>query len=208
MLPQIHFRRTPLETLEAEPWEYTGFVRIEFFPGQLVSVRVTAINEPAFESLLRWVDDGQKMMLDLEWKPGDDSMPCVFQIGSKNGVLIVVHPPTHQGDKRLRDFLLTHEFYMKGMSVDLEKLKMRFGSGFKVSQFDDIHDSILAPLGIPLNFNAMIKGLSPWRPCARFKNKDITVSDWEGPLTMGQVIYAAFDVVGLAAAVEGSRMSD
>ena len=179
---------------------------VEFFRTQFVPVRVTSICEPGFDTLLRWVDDGQKMMLDLEWKPGDDTLPCLFQIGSSNGVLIIRHPPEMPADPHLREFLLNHKFYMKGMFMDREKLKLRFGDDFELTQFDDIEESILKPNDLSTNFNEMIRTLAKYRPCAQFKDKSISVSDWTGQLTTGQVLYAAFDVVGLAAAIEGAEV--
>ena len=205
MQPVICFRETPLEKIARKRWTYPGFVGVEFFPDQFVSVRVTSICEPGFDALLRWVDDGEKMMLDLEWKPGNDTLPCLFQIGSSNGVLIIKHPPELPADPHLREFLLNHEFYMKGMFMDREKLQMRFGDDFELTQFDDIEESMLKPHGLPINFNKMIRTLARESPCAQFKDKSISVSDWTGQLETGQVLYAAFDVVGLAAAIEGAE---
>lgn len=202
----IRFKKTPLAILSANPWSETGFVGVEFFPGSVVSVRVTSVREPIFANLLRWVDDGRKLMLDLEWRPdeGNNHLPCIFQIGSTHGVLIIRHPPELPADQRLKRFLSTHEFYMKGMFCDSEKLKLRFGQDFPLHQFEDIEQTILIPRQLPRNFSRMVKQCARSRPCDSFKDKTITLSNWEQPtLTKGQVLYAAFDVVALAEVIAG-----
>lgn len=207
----IQFQKTPLAKLAWNPWGETGFVGVEFFPGSIVSVRVTSVLEPIFANLLRWVDDGRKLMLDLEWRPdeGENHLPCIFQIGSTRGVLIIRHPPELPADQRLKQFLSTHDFYMKGMVCDSEKLKLRFGKDFPLNRFEDIEQTLLIPRKLPLNFSRMVKQCARAPPCDSFKNKEITVSNWEQPmLTKGQVLYAAFDVVALAEVIAGIRQRD
>lgn len=205
----IEFSERPIKGIERKPWQYNGFVSVEFFPGEHAPVRLTSVTDPDFSDLLKWVDDGNHLYADLEWVPdrkrGESHQPCLFQIGSSKGALIIRHPEDLEGSAELLQFLNSHMFYMKSMSQDLRKLRQRFGPDVQLSNMTDIEHLILRRLNAPLNFSKMVETLARSQPCAAFKNKRITCSNWGSEhLTQGQVIYAAFDVVALREVVVNS----
>lgn len=193
----IRFSENDLSTIEPEPWNYHGFVSVEFFPGSLVPVRVTNVLDEDFEDLLAWIDGGERILCaDLEWC--DQNRPCIFQIGSSKGALIIRHPTDIDASLPLLNFLNTHKFYMKGMFMDRKKLRQIYGEGLTMNRFKDIEISMLRPMHESANFSKMVDRWASSAPCAQFKNKAISVSNWESPiLSKGQVVYAAFDVVAL-----------
>ena len=205
----INFRETSLCEIEPVPWQHEGFVSVEFFEGCSTPIRVTIVSDDNFEDLLRWIDDGSDYLYaDIEWRPdcrkGDKHRPCIFQIGSSKGALVIQHPTDLPASVPLLNFLNSHKFYMKGMFCDREKLKLLYGADIDLSRFNDIEMTMLCPLKASRNFNAMVNQWSSKTLTAQFKNKSISVSDWEAPtLTTGQVLYAAFDVVALQDVVSG-----
>ena len=198
----IRFSENDLSTIEPDPWNYQGFVSVEFFPGSLVPVRVTNVLDEDFEDLLAWVDDGKKFLCaDLEWC--DPNRPCIFQIGSAKGALIIRHPTDIDVSLPLLNFLNTHKFYMKGMHMDRQKLREMYGLDLIMRKFKDIDINMLRPMGASPNFKKMVSAWASSAPCVQFKNKAISVSNWEAPiLSKGQVLYAAFDVVALREVVK------
>ena len=207
----INLRETPLPEIESVPWQHDGFISVEFFEGYPTPICVTNVSDDNFEDLLSWVDDGSEYLYaDLEWRPDrtrdDKHRPCIFQIGSSKGALIIRHPTDLPASVPLLNFLNSHKFYMKGMFCDREKLRLLYGADIHLSRFKDIEVTMLRPLKASRNFNAMVNQWSSKPLTAQFKNKSISVSDWEAPtLTTGQVLYAAFDVVALQEVVSGLR---
>ena len=199
----INFRETPLCEIESVPWKHEGFVSVEFFEGCPTPICVTNVSDDNFEDLLRWVDDGSDYLYaDLEWRPeckkGDKHRPCIFQIGSSKGALVIRHPTDLPASVPLLNFLNSHKFYMKGMFCDREKLRLLYGADIDLSRFDDMEVTMLRRLRASRNFNAMVDQWASKPLSAQFKDKRISVSDWEAPtLSTGQVLYAAFDVVAL-----------
>ena len=206
----INFQQRSLKSLESVPWGYDGFVSVEFFRGCSTPIRVTSVSADNFEELLSWVDDGREYLyMDLEWRPdrkGEQHRPCLFQIGSSKGALVIRHPTDLPASLPLLDFLNSHKFYMKGMGQDRLKLQLLYGNDIDLSRFTDIEKTMLGPLGASLNFQAMVNQWSSKELSAQFKNKKISISNWEAPtLKTGQVLYAAFDVVSLHEVVKGLR---
>ena len=204
----INFQQRSLKSLESVPWGYDGFVSVEFFRGCSTPIRVTSVSVDNFEELLNWVDDGREYLyMDLEWRPdrkGEQHRPCLFQIGSSKGALVIRHPTDLPASLPLLDFLNSHKFYMKGMGQDRLKLQLLYGNDIDLSRFTDIEKTMLGPLGASLNFQAMVNQWSSKDLSAQFKNKSISRSNWEAPtLKTGQVLYAAFDVVSLHEVVNG-----
>ena len=205
----INFEQRSLKSLESVPWGYDGFVSVEFFRGCSTPIRVTSVSDDSFEDLLSWVDDGSEYIyMDLEWRPdcrkGEQHRPCIFQIGSSKGALVIRHPTDLPASLPLLDFLNSHKFYMKGMGADRQKLKLLYGSDIDLSRFTDIEQTMLGPLGASRNFQAMVNRWSSKQLSAQFKNKRISCSNWEAPtLKTAQVLYAAFDVVSLHEVVNG-----
>ena len=205
----INFEQTPLQALENVPWGYDGFVSVDFFRGCSTPIRVTSVSADNFEELLSWVDDGREYLyMDLEWRPefrkGQKHRPCIFQIGSSKGALVIRHPTDLPASLPLLDFLNSHKFYMKGMWMDRQKLRLLYGDDIDLSRFTDIEQTMLLPLGASRNFQEMVRRWSSKQLSAQFKNKKISISDWEAPtLKTGQVLYAAFDVVSLHEVIKG-----
>ena len=207
---EISFEQTPLTTIKGAPWQYNGFVSVGFFADCSTPIRLTTVSDDHFEDLLSWVDDGSEYLYaDLEWRPdfkGDQHRPCVFQIGSSKGALVIRHPTHLPASVPLLNFLNSHKFYMKGMFQDRRKLQLLFGRDIDLSRFTDIEEEMLRPLGASLNFQEMVNRWSSKQLSAQFKDKKISCSNWEAQtLTTGQVLYAAFDVVSLHEVVKGLR---
>jgi hypothetical protein len=184
---------------------------LEFFPTFYTPVRLICVTDPAFSEILRDLDDGSRLALDIEWQPDESPtsahLPSVFQIASSKGVLIIQHPVTEPASPVLREFLIQHLFYSKGMWMDRIKLGLRFGSNFPLHQFEDIEDSLLKPNRFSLNYQRMLADWAP-TPTALFKDAQIQMSDWSSKsLTVAQVMYAAFDVVALRVVDYNIRMT-
>ena len=207
----LNFKETPLDELEEVPWEDKGFVSVEFFSDCSTPIRVTSVADDDFEDLLEWIDDGSAYLYaDLEWLPDqrkdENHRPCIIQIGSSKGALVIRHPTDLPPSVPLLTFLNSHKFYMKGMFMDRKKLRLLYGEDLHISRFTDIELAMLRPLNASRNFDAMVERWSSKELAAHFKNKRISLSNWEAPtLTTGQVLYAAFDVVILREVVSGLR---
>ena len=183
---------------------------VEFFPGQYTTVKVTNVMDEDFKHHLRWIKDEEKMFFDMEWKPdfkrGKVHQPSIFQVASAKGVLIIQYPPKAPLNTSLATFLVRNEFYGKGMANDRKKLRLRFGEfhpDFLLHlDLDDIEESLLEPSGLTKNFQRMVEEFIPAAPCADFKNDKFKFSNWNREvLLVGQVLYAAFDVLALKLAV-------
>ena len=61
---------------------------VEYFPSEFSNVHLTSRDDPNLPKLLKEIDDGGVLALDLEWKPdfnGKFNHIALFQIGSSKG---------------------------------------------------------------------------------------------------------------------------
>lgn len=201
MTQVVRFNKTSpvLKAYKAFPWNLNESRYVEFFPGVFYEVTLISTRSKNLEKYLQKIDDGQPMALDLEWKfdwgPASENEVCLFQICSSKGVLIIRHPHG-QGNASLCRFLEVHQLYSKGMLTDKIKLAQKFRKEFQ-DNIEDIEYTRLRSNNHSPNFNDMVARFAG-TPCAEFKSKKVSKSNWEQKsLTMQQVLYAAFDVVAL-----------
>ncbi|EAY00495.1 3'-5' exonuclease family protein [Trichomonas vaginalis G3] len=207
MLPRISFGpdSQQLDDLINVFWEEGETKLVDFFENTPVSVTVISSESDKLSECFNQFDDGNVICIDLEWKPNrnDQAHPIsLFQFCSSKGVLIVPNS-LEDGTDSLHNFLQAHTFYAKGISQDKKKLRQMFDETFDII---DIEKYYLTPNNLPLNFEQMITTLVG-EPSAQFKDKKMTTSDWtKRPLSVKQILYAAFDVYGLFLAVKSLKM--
>jgi hypothetical protein len=165
---------------------------VEFYDGTAVMVSVVNADDPGICDRLAEFADTTPMSVDFEWKPDRKyarNPISVFQFASTRGVYIVLNQEPN-GTEDLRQFLNDHHFFGKGMSCDRSKLQLMFSTTFNI---EDIQETRVLPNRLPVNFTELVDELiGP--PVVSFKDKQISMSDWsQRPLTVRQVLYAAFD---------------
>ena len=179
-----------LDDHDSVEWKVGESHDVEFFPGKWFHVLLATSDDPNIESLLKHLEDGAPIAIDLEW---NDEI-CLFQFCSSKGVLVIRHPKG-PGHPAIHSFLTRNLFYGKGMSNDRKQLYQKFHSEFP--EMEDIEATRLRPYGFSDNFIEMTREFAG-EPTAEFKDLRITTSDWEAEtLSSRQVLYAAFDVVAL-----------
>lgn len=180
------------------PWEINEKWNVEFFPGIIVSVQLVSIDNHNLEEILKSYVDDNPIAMDLEWKPDlndtSNNPIALFQFCTTRGAIIV--KGSRNNDKVIYRFLKSHKFFMKGAIFDILKLRDCFGRNFTFD-FEDIQDTRLLPYGFSTNFSKMIMNFAG-TPTVEFKDRYISVSNWDAEvLSKKQVLYSAFDVVGL-----------
>ncbi|KAK8892305.1 hypothetical protein M9Y10_029530 [Tritrichomonas musculus] len=181
----------PLSYYEEENWEIMEYHLVEFYPNKWYDVILLSTETPNFLDYFSDCGD-DPISLDLEW----ESELCLFQFCFKNKVVILRHP-NGEGNKVLLNFLLTHNFYAKGINNDKKQLKRKFETDQIANNIEDIARTRLIPYNYSENFMSMVRQFSG-EPTAEFKDIRITTSNWELPkLSKRQILYAAFDVVSL-----------
>lgn len=190
-----------LDDLSESFWNEGETKIVEFYPDTLVSVTLISSDSPALKDAFNNILEDSDICVDFEWKPdnkGESNPISLFQFCTSQGVLIVPNA-FEMGTDELYDFMQNHSFYAKGISTDKKKLRKMFDDTFDII---DVEKYYLLPYSLPINFDAMIEQLIG-KPSAQFKDKIVSVSDWtQRPLTVKQVLYAAFDAFGLYKCLE------
>ena len=127
MIETITFGKdeTPLDEYCNIPWDSNSSKVVEFYENKPVTVIVTDTENPKLEEILNSLVDGDKIAVDLEWKPdvqGESNPISLFQFCSSKFVVIVENSFSGKCEV-LEKFLTENEFYGKGMSCDKKKLK-------------------------------------------------------------------------------------
>lgn len=185
-----------LQDYASKNWPYKKKIQVEFFPSLIISIIVYESDDANLLEDLNSFFNDEKIAIDLEWKPDmkiSNNIISVFQFCGSNGVFIVTNSSPH-GSEQLSDFLHSHEFIGKGNNCDLQKLKQMFDQSFNII---DIETSYLTPLHLSHSFMTLVSNIIG-EPCASFKDKSVTLSDWSHhPLTSQQILYAAFDAYAI-----------
>lgn len=167
---------------EGEPYE-VSFISIDAAPDYL-PLMVTPNDDP--------------ICLDLEWPSCcRRSFITVYQMCQGHRV-IVIQDTKPKSSPILREFLSSHKFISKGCGCDRQKLSQRFGSDFSI-EMEDVEQTRL--YSSSKNFEEMVANYGG-ETRKKFKDKKVTLSDWAKPLTIQQVLYAAFDVAALSACLK------
>ena len=177
-------------------WNAGELCSVCFYKNKPVSVQLIDVEDQNLENLLNNINDGHEISVDFEWKPdktGETHPISLFQFCSSKGILIIQNSKQEKSEI-LESFLNSNKFIGKGTHVDQKKLLEMFGKHFDI---EDIQNTWLIPYDISTNFEEMIDTLvGP--PCAQFKDKRISRSDWsQRPLSVKQILYSAFDAYGL-----------
>ena len=202
-----------LNDLESINWNEGISKKVEFYTGKPVTVTLVNIENTAQlqQSLANIVDGYHPISIDFEWRPDRSrymSNPIsLFQLGSSKGVLIILNSQNviNKGYDQitseklneicpnlsiLKEFLSSHSFYGKGMSQDRIKLRELFGKSFN---FEDIQETRIKKHKLTPSFANLVAQLAG-KPDAQFKDKRVTISNWnKRPLSAKQILYAAFD---------------
>ena len=177
-------------------WENDTQKIVEYFPEKRLPVTLTTTENPELHNLLDSIDDKSTLALDFEWLPdryGVFHPISLIQIGSSLGALIIRVKTGGNYDK-IKNFMLTHNFIGKGTYSDRIKIKDLLGIELP---YEDVEATRLRPYKKTVNFVEMVNTFYQ-EPTAMFKSKDISTSNWEAEtLTIKQVLYAGFDVIGL-----------
>ena len=186
-----------LTNLSSSTVKYGDLFNIEYFPGEFSKVLLTSKDDPKLPELLREIDDGGILTLDLEWKPdfGCFNHIALFQIGSSKGALLIRQLDVTPSPV-LREFIESHKFIGKGTFNDRKKLTHLFGKSLKINM-EDVEKTRLIPYNHSLRFDDMVEtfyGVST----VPFKDKEISISNWMNEnLTLPQFLYAGFDAISL-----------
>ncbi|OHT00016.1 hypothetical protein TRFO_33396 [Tritrichomonas foetus] len=191
-----------LETYKNKFWNINTCLNVEFFAGEMTNVRLINYNDPNLVELLNSYVNDNPIALDLEWRYdqcGTNNPIALFQFCSSKGALLIRMPeylPKAEDIQNLKFFLEANKFIMKGTYCDRIKLLTMFGEDLKID-YEDVEITRLRAHGHSPSFNSMIEDFAG-TPVVEFKDKDVSMSNWNAPvLTAQQVLYAAFDVVGL-----------
>ena len=196
--PMISFDTRMKRAAQRAPWPYNDFVSVGFFEDDCPTwICLTSISDDNFEELLSWVDDDSEYLYaGLECCPeGQDiqSRPCIFEIGSSNGALVIRHPTYAPASIPLLDFMNTHKFYMNDVPTACDMLQQLYGNDIDLSRLTEVAMGTFVP-NVP-------DQLYEW-----FKSGKLRKSNWELPRLMThQVLYAAFDVMRLHKASQGCQ---
>jgi len=171
---------------------------VEFFHGIWSKVHLIDIFHPDLESILDSINDNY-ITIDFEWKPShgnDQERPIsLIQLGFEEGAIIIRYPVGFHSEI-VKTFLATRSFIGKGSHNDKAKLKSLFGENFFIN-LEDVEITRIRPNRHPASFLDMVEFYYK-PPAAPFKDPSISCSNWENEmLSINQVLYAAFDVVGL-----------
>ncbi|EAY14822.1 3'-5' exonuclease family protein [Trichomonas vaginalis G3] len=182
-------------------WEFQSPKEVEFFENKFTQVRLVRFTDRQLISYLNIIDDGKPIALDLEWNPFTRQNGVnLFQLCTSRGCLLI-HRRSGQKNDEFFEFLKTHQFFMKDISNDYPMLQTTFGKNFPF-QVCDVAAQILRPEKKSEKFEKMVVQFSHLKPTGKFKNKKISRSKWDRNLNPRQILYAAFDAVGLYACLE------
>lgn len=189
---------TSVGDLSGFTWEQEQSMYVEFFTDQFYKVTYISSSSPNLNKALSLLDNSGPVCLDLEWKPDIDQIfheVSIIQLSTGFETLVIKNI-LGTASEEILNFLNTHKLVGKGTSIDRIKLESKFGSKLSID-LEDVELTRLKPRGLSINFNEMVL---QWAgvPKVPFKDKSITLSNWESPqLTTPQILYAAFDVVAL-----------
>ena len=170
---------------------------VEFFRGKLVPIHYLSQISEGLREKLEDLDDGKPIAIDFEWQPDTrfEKHPIsLIQLCSSKSCLVIRLQP-REDSEILRQFLSTHQFFGKGCGNDRIKIKLTFGDDFQLN-LEDVERTQLMNYQLTANFNNMITSFAG-TPTAEFKSKRISRSNWAKQINVTQLLYAAFDVVGL-----------
>lgn len=196
---ELKFERgETLSDLQHHYWRIGSSKLVYFFRGKKSRVTVVSVDSPKISQTLESIDDGCPIAIDIDWIPdfkhGNDNPICIFKFCTTKGCVVVLNEGLGPNNDMF-DFLNNHYFFGKGMGIAHKKLVKMFGTSFTIRDFER---EFLIPYNIPQDFDGMIESLAgiPKQP---FKDKTLV---WESsfdsfPLTVLQVLYAAFDVCAL-----------
>ena len=194
---------TPQDVNDKQHLKELELYKIQLIEEQTSYIYYTNIHDPCLPDAFKWVTgevgDNETIAIDLEWRPDFReyrNKPCLFQIGTCSRVLIIRYVGRNCTDGEvLKNFLVNHKFIGKGIGNDLKKLNDRFNINF--NNISDMERVYLRPNNLPLGFATMCDALGV-KATASYKNKKVSRSKWEAnDLSKQQVLYSAFDVVGL-----------
>ena len=194
---------TPQEVNDSQALKEPELYKIQLIEGKTSYIYFTNIHDACLPEAFKWVTgevgEDNTIALDLEWHPdsrGTKNKACLFQIGTCSRVLVIRYIGENCEDgELLKNFLVSHKFIGKGIFFDLKKLYERFNVSF--NNILDMERAYLRPNHIPYGFAKMCDALGV-KATAEYKNKKVSVSNWDASdLSKQQVLYSAFDVVGL-----------
>ncbi|OHS96697.1 hypothetical protein TRFO_09863 [Tritrichomonas foetus] len=188
---------TSLDSYSDIFWDSGVTKYAEFYDSDPIKITVIDINDVnKLSSSLEDILDGHPISIDFEWKPDNKTRfnpISLFQFATSKGVLIVLNN-LENGNETIRQFLLTHHFFGKGLSYDQFKLKKMFNETISI---EDIEISRLKPHNLSTTFTELVNDLIG-EPAAQFKDKNVSCSDWsKRPLSVKQILYAAFDAYAM-----------
>lgn len=199
-------RRINKEVMLTEPhslWQPGTAGDVEYFPSEYSKLVHDSVANPNYMDEINWLINGceGRIAIDLEWRPNfsanhPENPVSVIQMATKNGILVLRHPPQMPGDPNLKKFLMEHKFIAKGCGTDSKKLREKFGDDFKIDMLD-FEKLYLTPNGLSTHFDSMV--VEFYKPSTiEFKDKNVSRSNWEAEtLSTQQVLYAGFDAIAL-----------
>lgn len=199
-------------------WPLNTFYQVEFFTDKFVMIYLISNENPNLQEFLQKIEPQHddfttthqnKIAIDLEWEFETISLIqfCANKIclvirifqDSQNNLMDSYHDLEtiiKRNKLILKEFIINHQFYGKGMHNDKKMLMKYFGTDFSMN-LEDIARTRLIPYGNSENFNQMTFQFVG-KPKADFKVINMTKSHWDAPeLCFRQVLYAAFDVAAL-----------
>ena len=182
-------------------WSTGQQIWVEFFENEFHLIKLFESDDPTLILFLQMIsEDHKKIAIDFEWKPDwckeSKNKIAIIQIGTDMGAAIIRLNKKKTISTNLRNFLQNNVFIGKGIENDIQKIYLTFGIDFHM-KIEDIAQTELIPQKKSLNFIEMVSTFYK-NPVINFKNKKISISNWEQKnLNKIQVIYAAFDVIGL-----------
>ncbi|KAK8891696.1 hypothetical protein M9Y10_028916 [Tritrichomonas musculus] len=197
---QIQFTsETPLSSFKKKNWLINQTAEIEFFPDTFTPVYLLNANTD-LKKYIPIISKDPVIFIDFEYVPFKQqaSPICLFQFCCSSGAFLFRQLKWTK-NKTMRDFLSKEnglKFVGKGISGDLNRLRILFGKDFDMN-IEDVEQTRLYPYEESVNFDQMVEKFAG-EPTAQFKDKKISCSNWNAEnLEMIQVIYSAFDVVAL-----------
>jgi hypothetical protein len=201
---EIHFGsgNPDISSFRRVYWREGERRRVEFFPGHLVEVVLTSVRDPNLTTILTEIAAHVPIVFDIEWWCRNrEAVPSLYQLCSSPDKVYLIRDLVRHPNFALRRFFNSHSFVGKGVNNDCRKLQQRYDENFKIL-IEDVEETRLGPYGDSLNFEQMVHQFVG-QPCTTFKQKKISLSNWETrTLSIEQVLYAAFDVHALFMAFE------
>lgn len=174
-------------------WQSGSTKYVEFFEGEFTRIKFITSDHPSLAKSLWSLKDRGSIALDLEWNPYKMDKISLFQFCTSKGCLIVKYTAP---SKMLKTFIKVNKFIIKDASNDRKMLKKTF-DGHVYCNLYDVAVEVLRRNRLSENFDTMLSLFCDKKPTDHFKNKNISLSMWDGPISVPMMLYAAFDVVGL-----------